>query len=300
MKILCIGHAAYDITLPVDKFPIENKKIRINVPKVECGGGPAATAAYLLSYWGLETSFAGVVGDDLYGSRIKEEFKKVGVDITYLETKPSLNTTSSYIIANRDNGSRTIITSKDKGLEFDKIKDIEGDFDYILVDGDEEELSLKTILKYKGKSISLIDAGKSDDKTIKLASVADYVVCSNDFARDYTKMPLDYENLDTIKKIYDKLEQEFKGKVIITLEKYGSFTKIDNEYHLVPSINVKAIDSTGAGDIYHGALLYFISQGYPLLDAMRLSNITSAISVTRVGGRYSIPTLEEVLKYANR
>ncbi len=300
MKILCIGHAAYDITLPVDVYPIENKKMRIKDKKVECGGGPAATAAYLLAYWKVDTAFAGVVGNDLYATRIKEEFKKVGVDITYLEENPDLDTTSSYIIANKSNGSRTIITSKDKDLTFKKIQDIEGDFDYILVDGDEEELSYKTILKYKGKSISLIDAGKSDEKTVKLSKIVDYLVCSNDFARDYTKLPLDYENLDTIKAIYEKLEEDFKGKIIITLEKYGSFTKIDNEYHLVPSIKVKALDSTGAGDIYHGALLYFLSQGYPLLEAMRLSNITSAISVTRVGGRYSVPTLEEVLEYAKQ
>ncbi len=297
MKILCLGHAAYDITLPMDSFPVENKKVRLKEKKVECGGGPAATAAYLLASWKVPVSFSGIVGDDFYGGKIKEEFKRVGVDITYLETNPLKNTTSSYIIANKSNGSRTIITSKDIDTSFKEIKEIPDDFDYILVDGDEDELAYKVIMDKKGKSISMIDAGKSDPKTVKLARIVDYLVCSNDFARDYTKMPLDYENLDTVKAIYDKLDKEFLGKVIITLEKYGSFTKIDEDYKLVPSIKMQAIDSTGAGDIYHGALLYFISQGYELERAMRLANITSAISVTRVGGRNSIPKLEEVLEY---
>ncbi len=297
MKILCLGHAAYDITLPMDSFPIENKKVRLKDKKVECGGGPAATAAYLLSYWGVPTYFAGIVGNDYYGDKIKAEFEKVGVNTTYLETNPDKNTTSSYIIANKGNGSRTIITSKDIDVSFKEIKEIKDDFDYILVDGDEDELAYKVIMDKKGKSISMIDAGKSDEKTVKLARIVDYLVCSNDFARDYTKMPLDYENLDTIKAIYDKLEKEFPGKVIITLEKYGSFTRINGEYKLVPSLKMQAIDSTGAGDIFHGSLLYFLSQGYELEHAMRLSNITSAISVTRVGGRYSIPKLEEVLAY---
>lgn len=297
MKILCIGHAAYDITLPVDSYPIENKKIRLKDNKVECGGGPAATAAYLLALWGVDTAFAGVVGNDFYGEKIKKEFLDVHVDTTYLETSNQSFTTSSYIIANKGNGTRTILTSKDEDLRFNHLKEIKEEFDYILVDGDEFDLSYKTIMNNKGKSISMIDAGKSDEKTIKLSHVVDYLVCSNDFARDYTGLPLDYENLETVKKVYDKLECDFHNTIIITLEKYGSFTKIDGEYVLVPSIEVKAIDSTGAGDIYHGSLLYFISQGYELPLAMSLANITSALSVTKIGGRYSIPRLEEVLSY---
>lgn len=297
MKILCIGHAAYDITLPVDSFPIENKKMRLKEDKVECGGGPAGTASYLLALWGIDTTFSGVVGDDYYGDKIKEEFKHVGVDITYLETNNKARTTSSYIIANKSNGTRTIVTSKDPNLTYQKINSIEGEYDYLLVDGDEYPLSFKSIMERKGKTISMIDAGKCDEKTVKLAHIVDYLVCSNDFARDYTGLPLDYLDLDSIKKVYDKLENDFQNKIIITLEKHGSFTKINGEYILVPSILVKAVDSTGAGDIYHGALLYFISQKYELKKAMRLANITSALSVLKIGGRYSIPSLEEVMSY---
>jgi len=297
MKILCLGHAAYDITLPLEFYPVENKKVRLKEKIVECGGGPAATAAYLLGLWGVDTSFSGVVGNDLYGELIKEEFNEVFVDTTYLETRSDASTTSSYIIANKSNGTRTIMTSKDPNLDFFEIESIDGDYDYILVDGDELELSKKTILERKGRTISMIDAGKSDLKTVELAHVVDYLVCSNDFARDYTKLNLDYNDLDSIKKVYDKLENDFKNTIIITLEKHGSFTKIDGEYVLVPSLDVKAVDSTGAGDIFHGSLLYFISQGYELRRAMRLANITSALSVLKVGGRFSIPRLEEVLKY---
>lgn len=297
MKILCIGHAAYDITLPVDFYPVENKKIRLKSKKVECGGGPAATAAYLLAKWQVNTSFAGVIGNDYYGQKIKDEFCNIGVDIKYLEINKNYNTTSSYIIANKGNGTRTIITNKDINLKFENLKEIDEEFDYILVDGDEVELSYKTILKNKGKSISMIDAGKCDPNTVKLAHIVDYLVCSNDFARDYTGIDFSYDDIESIKKVYDKLENDFHNTIIITLEKYGSFTKLDNEYILVKSLKVKAIDSTGAGDIYHGSLLYFISQGYKITKAMKFANITSALSVLKIGGRYSIPNKEEVLTY---
>lgn len=297
MKILCIGHAAYDITLPVEYYPIENKKVRLKTPKVECGGGPSATAAYLLSKWGVDAYFAGVIGNDYYGMKIKDEFINIGVNTKYLEINNNFSTTSSYIIANKENGSRTIITNKDSNLKFNLVQKIDEEFAYILVDGDELELSRNTILKNKGKSITMIDAGKCDYNTVELAHFVDYLVCSNDFARDYTKLELDYDNLDSISLVYDKLYEEFKNNIIITLESKGSFTKINGESVLVPSLKVKDVDSTGAGDIYHGSLLYFLSSGYELTKAMRLANITSALSVLKIGGRYSIPLKEEVLEY---
>ena len=74
---------------------------------------------------------------------------------------------------------------------------------------------------------------------------------------------------------------------------------IDNEYEIIPSIKVTALDSTGAGDIFHGAFTYFIANGYSLKETIHLASITGAISVTRVGSRYSIPMLQEVLDYDN-
>ena len=77
----------------------------------------------------------------------------------------------------------------------------------------------------------------------------------------------------------------------------GSLTKIDGEFKLVPSIKVESVDSTGAGDIYHGAFTHFISKGYNLLDAMFYANIAGALAVAKIGSKNSMPELEDVLKY---
>ena len=133
------------------------------------------------------------------------------------------------------------------------------------------------------------------DNILKLGEVVTYIVCSNDFARDYTKIDFSYDDMEKIKKVYDMIQKDFSSTLIITLERYGSFIKISGEYYLVPSIDVHAVDSTGAGDIYHAALLYFISQGYSILEAMKYANITGALSVEKIGGRNSIPELSEVI-----
>ena len=62
----------------------------------------------------------------------------------------------------------------------------------------------------------------------------------------------------------------------------------------MPSIKVKALDSTGAGDLFHGAFAYGIAKNMAYEEVIKLSNITGALSVTRVGGRFSAPSVEEV------
>ncbi len=291
MKILCIGNAAYDVTVPIDHFPIENKKVRLKESRVECGGGSASNCAYLLAKWGVETYFGGVVGDDYYGSKIIEEFEKIGVNTKYLEKKPGIMTTSSVIIANTTSGTRTIMTNKNKDVVMSKRK-IEDDFDIIFLDGYEREFAIEAI-KHNPKAIKIIDAGSLRENTVELAHMVDYIVCSKDFAEEYTKKKVDYNDTKTLIEIYEELKKEFDSKIVITLEDKGCFT-YDNGYILVPSIKVEAVDSTGAGDIYHGAFTYCLANNYDMVTTMKMSNIAGALSVTRLGGRFSIFSLEEV------
>lgn len=292
MRAICVGQAAYDITLPLDHYPIENKKIRVS-DKVECGGGSASNCAYLLAKWGIETYFAGVVGDDYYGKKIVEEFEGIGVNTKYLHTSKEYPTTSSYIIANTNKGTRTILTSRDENIKMDDY-DIEDQFDIMLFDGYEYDFVKKLISK-NPKAIKIIDAGSLKEKTVELCHLVDYIVCSKDFAEEYTKKKIDFDDIQTLIEIYEDLHRAFNKKIVITLEDKGSFS-YDDGYKLAPSIKVIAKDSTGAGDIYHGAFTYCIAKGLPLDKTLLLSNIAGAISVERIGGRFSIPTLEEVEK----
>ena len=293
MKVLCIGNAAFDVTLPLNNYPVENKKIRVDLPRVECGGGSSSNVAYLLAKWGVETYFAGVVGDDYYGEVIKKEFNDIGVNIKYLETRKGADTTTSYIINNMGNGSRTVLTHKENKLDMKK-REIDDKFDVIFLDGYEYDFA-KDAIKANPDAIKIIDAGSLRENTVDLCKMVDYIVCSHDFAEDYTKTKVNYKDIRTLMSIYEKLKKDFQCEIIITLEDKGCFTYHDG-YKLVPSLKMKAVDSTGAGDIFHGAFTYCIINGYDLIKAMKISNITGALSVTKIGGRYSISSKEEVMK----
>ena len=123
-----------------------------------------------------------------------------------------------------------------------------------------------------------------------------YVVCSKTFAEEFTNRKIDVNDRDSLIYCYEKLHEYFQNTVVITLEDKGSFTKIE-DYEILPTVKVQAVDSTGAGDIFHGAFTYFIGNGYSLRDTIHYASITSAISVTRIGARFSIPELWEVLSY---
>lgn len=291
MKILCIGHAAYDITIPLDAYPIENTKNRVS-ELVECGGGPASNGAYLLGKWGMDTSFAGVVGNDLYGKKIKEEFESVHVNTKYLEMSDEVKTTSSTIIANKSIGSRTILTYRPNTM---KLTHFELDFtpDVMLFDGQEPEMSKELLLKYPDM-ISVIDAGRPTEEIIELAKLSSYVVCSKEFAESVSEMSIDYDKMETLVALYKKMEQIFPGNIVVTLESKGCLYKNKGQILLMPALNVKAVDSTGAGDIFHGAFTYAIANQFDYEDVIRISNAAGALSVMKVGGRYSVPTKEEM------
>ena len=72
IRTLSIGHASYDIYVQMEGMPKENSKERF-INKIACGGGNAANVAYLLGKWGVSSTFAGVVGNDVFGNRIKKE-----------------------------------------------------------------------------------------------------------------------------------------------------------------------------------------------------------------------------------
>ena len=296
MKILCIGLSSYDVTYQVEQYIKENTKNRINT-RIECGGGPANNAAYLLGKWGMDVYYAGCVGSDKHGKLIKKELESVNVNTDYMETKKDMITTVSNIIANIKDGTRTILTYCPDENKLDEL-DLDFEPDIILIDGHEYETSMEILKKYK-KAISIIDAGRATDEIIELSKKVKYLVCSKDFAEAVTEQKMDFSDTKTILYIYNKMKEIFKNNIIITLESKGALYEKDGKIRVMPSLKVKSIDSTGAGDFFHGAFTYALANNYEIDNAIKISNITGALSVTKVGSKASAPSLEEVEKIYN-
>lgn len=282
MKVLCIGHATYDIMIDMNEYPIENTKNKVN-KLIGCGGGQASNAAYLLGKWGVETIFLGLVGNDEYGKIVKDELESVNVNTDYLEMNGK--TTISYIIVNNTNGSRTPLTYHPTDLV---MQDIDEDInpDIILMDGYEYELASKLLNKYPN-CISVLDAEKNNDNVIELGKRVTYVVASKSFLEKFTKIKIVDDNT-----IFEALEygSKYFNNLIVTLEEKGCAFK----NKIIPSIKMEAYDSTGAGDIFHGAFVYGLIKKWEMEKILRFANIAGALSVKNLGSRNSVFSKEEV------
>lgn len=293
-KIVCIGHAAFDITFPLKKFPEENTKNRVK-KIVEAGGGPASNAAYLLGKWNQEPYFVGVVGNDIYGKTIKDELKSVNVNIDYMEESKKYGTTLSIIMVSESKSTRTTLAYKNQKMKM-KNTNLEIKPDILLIDGQEFELSMN-VIKNNPDMISIIDAGRVTDEIVELCKHVDYIVCSKEFAEEVTGIKINYRDTNTFNNIFIKLIQMFPNKkYVITLEDKGSMFLDDEYVKVMPTYKMKVKDTTGAGDIFHGAFTYGIANDYSLEDCVKLGNIAGALSTTGIGARNSMPELKEVMK----
>ena len=293
LDVLCVGHAAYDVSLFVDQYPPENSKCETH-ESLEACGGPAANAAWLLSSWGLRTSFAGLVGDDVHGRRTRDEFSAAGTDVSLLELRPGHATPLSVILINRKNGNRTIINRKLEGASFSLDSTTLRPLSprVLLFDGHELEASLAAMEAFP-EATSILDAGSWREGTAALARRVDHLAASERFALQATGMTSLQHEADR-RLCLAELRAQFGARTIVTLGERGLMFDVGEGYNQLPAFQAAAVDTTAAGDIFHGALAYAMAADMPLLDALRFSSMTASLSVRKIGGRSSIPTLAEV------
>ncbi len=291
IDFLCVGHAAYDISMFVDEYPKENSKCETDLLLEMCGG-PAANAACLLSQWGGRCAFAGLVGDDLYGQRIRDDLRLVGTDVSLLELRPGHVTPVSMILINRRNGSRTIVnrTRRDATLQL-TAKQIAGlSPKVVLFDGHQLEASLAALNAFP-EAVSILDAGSWREGTSSLAGKVDYLAASERFALQATGLA-DLRSLRHRQSCLQQLRTRFATKVIVTLGESGLITDDGSGFRHLAAFPAETIDSTAAGDIFHGALAFGIGRSMPLWETLRFASMAAALSVRLRGGRSSIPSLQ--------
>ena len=295
MKVLCIGHSSWDISVPIDEYPAENTKYRFN-EKFAAGGGPAANAAYLLGKWGIDTVIATAIGSDDFGTKIKKEFNEVNVNTDYIETSYEKDTSFSFILINKKNGYRTVFNV---ATEYPMLKKYNYEFtpDIILTDGHDYGASQNAISKFP-HAISVIDAGRVTQELIELCKYIKYIVCSKGFAETVSGLKFDYNNPQTLVNVYTKLQNKYPhANIVVTLEEHGALYQVNNQIKIMPGLKCNAVDTTGAGDIFHGAFVYGLANNFDIEKCVMLANIAGGLSVQKMGSRLSIPNLSEVLDY---
>lgn len=286
---LCVGHASYDLVFTVDHQPDADEKTFAE-KLISCGGGPAANAAVTVARLGLKSAFAGYLGNDVFGERHLAELNREAVD-THLLVRGDSPTPLSAILVKPD-GRRTVVNYKGATAPLPA-----GSIDLsgwhprvILFDGHEPEVSLSLIQTIKERGIAtVLDAGSVHSGTLQLMEVVDYIVASQKFAREYT-------GTEDPQRAAFKLSR-FHSAVVITLGEAGLVWKTGDSSGILPAFPIDTVDSTGAGDAFHGAFAAGLASGKRWQELLTYASAVGALCCTRYGARPGIPSAGDVSEF---
>jgi len=289
VDVLCVGNASYDMVFRVDHHPGEDEKM-VADNFTCCGGGPAGNAAVAVARLGFKAAFAGYLGSDVFGDLYLQELVMEGVD-TSLVVRGSDPTPVSSVLVKPD-GMRSLVNYRgstphlpEDRLDFSRIEP-----NVILFDGHEPNISPPLVRSAKEKGIpTILDAGSVHAGTQALAPIVDYLVCSEKFAREYTG---ETDETNALAVLRTKVPT-----VVITLGSHGLIWATNDETGRLPAYAVDVVDSTGAGDVFHGAFAACVAQGKGWRETLEYAGAAAALCCTKAGARPGIPTRAEVERF---
>jgi sulfofructose kinase len=290
MIVTGIGQCSLDYLAVVNGYPEVDTKEEV-LEWHEQGGGPVATALVTLSRLGIRCKFYGVLGDDGAGEKIRRSLVDEGVDISGLSTRPGATSQIAFIVVEKKTARRTIFWKRPSGAPL-KPEALGGDFlegtSFLLLDGLMAHCSLWAAEKARALGIPvMLDAGRLRPGMTDIARLSDYLVASEEFAKD-SRWAIEREVL------LNERERLGVRALTVTLGARGSVTVSGHEFFETPAFPVEAFDTTGAGDVFHGGYVYGLLQGWGLSETVRFASAAAALKCRRIGGREGIPKLNEV------
>jgi sulfofructose kinase len=284
IDVLCVGHASYDLIFTVDYHPTSDEKVFAN-DFLACGGGPAANAAVQIARVGGSSVFAGYLGNDLYGDKHLQEFIEYGVNSSLI-VRGDFPTPLSTILVKPD-GKRSLINYKgqtqplpENTIDFSHVKP-----KVILFDGHEPHISLPLAEYARNAKIpTVLDAGSLNLNTQALLSKVDYAVCSEKFALQLAG------NVDAALQQISKVSPV----AVITLGEHGLIWKKGNEQGKLAALDIDAIDTTGAGDAFHGAFAYGVAANMAWDELLRFASVAGSLCCQKMGARLGLANLSEI------
>lgn len=260
------------------------------------GGGPVAQALVTAARLGLSAGFVGRVGDDAVGAEIRAGLAQEGVDISHLQVAPGATSPQSMILVDQPSGKRSICAFR--GTAGDIVVD-EPTLDYLCsgrflhLDGHSPAAAASAARAAASQGVRVcLDAGAGAvmDHLLPLVELSDVVIAAERFAASISSD-------GTIAAGAARMLAMGPDIVVVTRGDQGSCTVTAEAEFSTAAFPVSVVDTTGAGDVFHGAYLYGLLQGWDLVRTAEFAGATAALKCTQLGGRAAIPRLPEVLSF---
>ncbi len=289
-QVIGFGENAVDFVCRVPHYPEHDSKVRME-RMLRLGGGQIATACSFCARYGLKTRYIGCVGDDDFGEFIRRDLSRESMDVV-LDIVKGSTSHLSLIIVDRLTGSRTIVWDRDPKLRYQK-----ADMDresliagqVLHLDGNDLEASIHAARWAKDAGMQVcLDIDRVEPGVKKLLALVDYLIPNTAFV-------LRFADTSDWRYGLEAVARHCPGVVIVTRGALGAAVWWEGEIFEFPAYTVETVDSTGAGDVFHGGFLYGLFQGWTLGHCLEFCNAAGALACTKLGARAGIPELSEVL-----
>ena len=261
-------------------------------------GGKGANQAVAAARLGAHVTFICKTGNDIFGKQAAEIFENEGIDISYLLEDPA-NPSGVALITVDDNGENTIVVASGSNgtlsrADIEHSKNVIENASVVLM---QLEIPLDTVQYVaaiaREKNVRVIlNPAPACDLPLSLMKNISIITPNEREAEMLTGITVN--NFDTAKEAAKSLSSKGIETVIITLGPKGALVYDGGKFEHVPSVEVRAVDTTAAGDVFNGALAVALNEGKEILEATTFACKAAAISVTRKGAQSSAPFRKEL------
>jgi sulfofructose kinase len=293
--VVGVGYTALDYLGIVPNFPEEDRKLEMSGFTVQ-GGGPTATAVVTAHRLGLGAAFIGKVGDDEFGGRMIDELRREGIDCSGIVVEKGGSSQFAFIMVDQQTAARTILWTRGSLSTFEAeevdtglIASSRG----LLIDSLEPKAALAAARAAREASIPVvIDAGTLREGVLELLPLCDYIVASETFSKQISG--------GGHGEALERLMTYGAAAAVVTLGSAGCIALSGKGLLESPGFGVDAVDTTGAGDVFHGAFIFGVLRGWDIERICAFCNAVAALKCRRLGGRAGIPDLGEALSFLAR
>src|SRR5437016_1332145 len=289
--VVGVGLNATDTLLVVPHFPAYAGKAPFQ-QEILSPGGQVASAVVTCASLGLKTKYIGNLGDDERGRIQMESLQAAGIDLEHVQVRKGCANQSAYIIIDRTTGERTVLWRRDDCLRIEPSQIAPEHITcarLLHIDGHDTQAVEHAARIARGAGMPVtVDVDTIYHGFDRVLPHVDYLIASSEFPVQWTNQSDPFRALETI-------QQEYKMRVAaMTLGAHGALALEAGKFVYSPAFVVNCVDTTGAGDIFHGAFCYAVLQGMPMRQALDSSNAMAALNCTALGARGGIRGVEEV------
>jgi len=292
VEILAVGNANIDITLFVECVPGPDEDVDATSARVGMGGS-ASNFAVACSKLGAKSAILAVIGDDPLGRYYLAEMARRGVDIRLVRVSPG-KTTGFVVIINEPGKQRRMLRNRGANLSLSEelLEEVSSDISSVKI------LHASSVRIAIAEKLAEIRPGFSWDPGGRAISKSRHEVLSllssvgRMFLNELEAMKLSGE--DDVYRASKVVSRQGVREVIVKRGSKGALVCLEGEVLESPALKVRAVDTTGAGDVFDAAYTVARLRGMSPLQALRAANVAAGLAVTKVGATEGIPSWSEL------